>query len=245
MNNKVSPDKFTIQDGVEFSMSSKEITYKGEKVELSFLEACVLEVLCKNINSVVSKKEIFEHSWHGRIVSDNALAKVISTIRYKMKEIGIKNEILTTIPRVGYKLEHYENEQKYSPRKFKKTDAIYFIILSFLIFTSIYNLFFRIDNDINHDFISSEYIVEDIVIKQNKHKVIHRKNIPIPILINDIISRIPSCGIFFYDENGDVVNISFAIKNTPYSFVFLKENYNLAIETITGRISGDRKLCGR
>jgi class 3 adenylate cyclase/tetratricopeptide (TPR) repeat protein len=63
----------------------------------------VLVVLARNRGRVVSRQELIDHCWGGRIVVDNALNRCIAAIR-RMSE-ACASFTITTVARVGYLLE--------------------------------------------------------------------------------------------------------------------------------------------
>jgi TolB-like protein len=58
--------------------------------------------LAQNVNRVISKDELIEHVWKGRIVSDAALNSRINSARRAIGESGEKQAIIRTVPRHGF-----------------------------------------------------------------------------------------------------------------------------------------------
>lgn len=77
----------------------------GERFEI--LEPRVMQVLvvlAEANGSVVSRDELIERCWSGRIVSENAINRVISRIRQAASECGVDAFHLETITKVGYRV---------------------------------------------------------------------------------------------------------------------------------------------
>ncbi len=58
--------------------------------------------LAQNTNRVISKDELIEHVWKGRIVSDAALNSRINFARRALGESGEKQMLIKTVPRRGF-----------------------------------------------------------------------------------------------------------------------------------------------
>lgn len=70
-------------------------------IDLGFSTAKTFELLCVNAGLVVSRDQIFEYAWEGRIVTQNSLNQVISQIRDAIGDDKDK-AIIRTISRKGY-----------------------------------------------------------------------------------------------------------------------------------------------
>ena len=64
----------------------------------------VLVLLAQAQGAVVSRDELIERCWGGRIVVENAIHRVISRIRQVMTELGLEGFEIETITKVGYRL---------------------------------------------------------------------------------------------------------------------------------------------
>ncbi|MDR6352512.1 winged helix-turn-helix domain-containing protein [Pantoea sp. SORGH_AS_0659] len=66
-----------------------------------------LMLLITNKGMIISKEEIISQVWNskGVVVSDNALRQTMYTIRKSLKYLSREHEIITTIPRKGYRIE--------------------------------------------------------------------------------------------------------------------------------------------
>lgn len=63
----------------------------------------ILAVLVENPGTVLSRNTIMEAAWepHGLTMSGNNLNNYLSVIRHSFQNLGIREEIIKTLPRVG------------------------------------------------------------------------------------------------------------------------------------------------
>lgn len=95
---------FIINDVIFFEPENNKVYLGEDYATLSYVESKILSLLISNKNRVVTKNEVMEHSWGGRVVTDSSLAKAISNIRKVLKKFSNDQDIIQTIPRVGYRL---------------------------------------------------------------------------------------------------------------------------------------------
>ena len=105
--------------------------YKSkEEKRIGTHDYLVLIILCKNLGDIVSKDDLLEKAWPGKLVSEGSLVQSIRNIRNLLEDNGKEQKYLKTITRVGYKLEpsavsHIEDpeiEKRYAA-KFAKPSA--------------------------------------------------------------------------------------------------------------------------
>jgi len=90
-------------DDVEFDESRRELRIAGLPVELEHKPLEVLSLLLRHVGEVVTKDELFESVWAGRITVDNVLPTAVGKLR-KVLDAGAKNRI-ATVPKVGYRFD--------------------------------------------------------------------------------------------------------------------------------------------
>lgn len=78
------------------------INSSGFTVHLSYTEKKILELFLTRNSVLVTKDEIRDFAWSGRVVADTSISKSISNLRLAIKTSGIKDEVITTVTRVGY-----------------------------------------------------------------------------------------------------------------------------------------------
>lgn len=64
----------------------------------------VLVLLARESGTVVSREDLITHCWDGRIVSENAVNRVLSRIRALAAGLGTGSFAIQTFPKIGYRL---------------------------------------------------------------------------------------------------------------------------------------------
>ncbi|HKJ16064.1 MAG TPA: winged helix-turn-helix domain-containing protein [Xanthomonadales bacterium] len=83
---------------------SNSLTREGEDKHLENRLMQTLVFLAGNHGRVVSRKELFDSVWQGRVVNEEALSRAISLLRTALGDNAHKPEFIQTIPGVGYRL---------------------------------------------------------------------------------------------------------------------------------------------
>lgn len=96
---------------VSVTPASLEISRDGVSQSLEPRIMQVLVVLGRAKGTVVSREELIERCWDGRIVSESAVNRVMSRIRQLGETIGNGSFRLDTINKVGYRLTPEQLEQ--------------------------------------------------------------------------------------------------------------------------------------
>ena len=63
----------------------------------------LLHFLIKNSDRVVSREDIFQAVWRGRIVSDTVLGTRINAARRAIGDDGTQQRLIKTLPRSGFR----------------------------------------------------------------------------------------------------------------------------------------------
>jgi len=93
----------TIND-IEIDSQKHEIKRGGKLISLTPKEFAILDLLSKNINQVVTRTQIIEHTWDYNFDSmSNVVDVFIASIRKKI-DSGRKKKLLQTVHGVGFKL---------------------------------------------------------------------------------------------------------------------------------------------
>lgn len=98
-----SEAKFKIGKWV-FSPAGNELSAGSKTVRMEDRASRVLEYLCQNAGSVVSKEDLIAHVWQGRYLSEQSVPVVISNLRKTLSGDGEKGPFIETIPKRGYRL---------------------------------------------------------------------------------------------------------------------------------------------
>jgi TolB-like protein len=80
---------------------SLRLTANGEKIAVEPQVFSLLQYLVEHRDRVVSKDEIIEHVWDGRIVSDGTLTSRINSVRRAVRDDGKSQAVIKTFPRRG------------------------------------------------------------------------------------------------------------------------------------------------
>jgi DNA-binding winged helix-turn-helix (wHTH) protein/TolB-like protein len=88
--------------GVKVRPSTREIDFDGRRQTIEPRVMQVLVVLAKRRGEVVSRDELIDHCWDGRVVGEDAINRCLAKIRRLTERM--KDVALETIPRVGYRL---------------------------------------------------------------------------------------------------------------------------------------------
>lgn len=89
--------------GVEFDEARHELRVAGLAVDIEHKPLQVLSLLLRHVGEVVTKEELFDRVWAGRITVDHVLATAVGKLR-KALDAGGEQRIVT-VPRIGYRLD--------------------------------------------------------------------------------------------------------------------------------------------
>ena len=77
---------------------------KGEdKQQLEPMVAELLSYFCQHPEQIISRNQLIEHVWLGRVVSDNAVNRVVTKLRKAFNDDAKKPRYIATLPKKGYK----------------------------------------------------------------------------------------------------------------------------------------------
>lgn len=88
---------------VEFDEARRELRVSGLAVDMEHKPLEVLSLLLRHAGEVVTKDELFEAVWAGRITVDHVLSTAVGKLRKALEAAGESR--ITTVPRVGYRFE--------------------------------------------------------------------------------------------------------------------------------------------
>lgn len=100
----LSEGRFTFENGIVFNSLLCELTCGERSIKLAYTESKTLRLLIQHAGAIVLRDQIVDFSWNGRVVTDSSLAKSISNIRKSLRDLGLNDECITTVPRQGYRL---------------------------------------------------------------------------------------------------------------------------------------------
>jgi len=91
-------------DGWQIDASSCRIARNGEEKKLELRSMELLLYLVDHPDQVVTREEIEENVWQGRVVGYDALSASIAKIRKAFQDSSKQPRVIETIPKVGYRL---------------------------------------------------------------------------------------------------------------------------------------------
>jgi TolB-like protein/DNA-binding winged helix-turn-helix (wHTH) protein len=89
---------------MEVRPSTRELLFDGKREVLEPRVMAVLIILARAKGDVVTRDDLTEACWAGRVVSDDAINRVISRVRRASDLTGGRDFALETITKVGYRL---------------------------------------------------------------------------------------------------------------------------------------------
>src|SRR5579883_3319358 len=87
----------------ELDVSTVELRLRNDPVRLEPQVFALLALLVENHDRLVSKDEIIEKVWDGRVVSDAAVASRIKSLRQALGDDGRSQRLIKTIHRRGFR----------------------------------------------------------------------------------------------------------------------------------------------
>lgn len=88
---------------IEFDESRRELRVAGLPVEMEHKPLEVLSLLLRHAGEVVTKDELFETVWAGRVTVDNVLSTAVGKLRKALDADGERR--IATVPRIGYRFD--------------------------------------------------------------------------------------------------------------------------------------------
>ncbi|BAU66166.1 two-component transcriptional regulator [Stanieria sp. NIES-3757] len=94
-----------VWNNLVLELSSHEVTYDGQVLELTPKEFSLLELFLRSGKRVLSRQAIINHIWASEEPpSEEAVKAHIKYLRQKLKMIGAPQDLIETIRGVGYRL---------------------------------------------------------------------------------------------------------------------------------------------
>jgi DNA-binding winged helix-turn-helix (wHTH) protein len=103
-----------------FSEVKQTLSFEKHTIELEVRESGVLAYLCKHANQQITRNELIDNVWHGQIITDNAVNRVITKLRKALGDDAKNSKFIQTLPRIGYKF--IANTSLIEPRKLENAD---------------------------------------------------------------------------------------------------------------------------
>lgn len=90
--------------GVELDTDRHELLVAGRPRRTEPQVFDLLKLLAERGNDLVSRDELIERVWHGRVITDSAISVRINAARKAVGDDGKKQAIIETVPRRGFRL---------------------------------------------------------------------------------------------------------------------------------------------
>ncbi|MEM7042588.1 MAG: winged helix-turn-helix domain-containing protein [Pseudomonadota bacterium] len=87
----------------ELDFSRMQLRRSGDEIAVEPRPFSLLCLLVQNHDRLISKDEVIEHVWNGRVVSEAAVSTVVKTARRALDDDGDTQTYIRTVPRRGYR----------------------------------------------------------------------------------------------------------------------------------------------
>lgn len=103
MDGAQSPGSYYLFEFCRLDTVSRTLTRRGVRVPLPARLFDILLLLVENNGRLVLRQELLETVWSERTVDDGNLQRAISSLRAALKEAGLDETCIVTVPRRGYR----------------------------------------------------------------------------------------------------------------------------------------------
>lgn len=86
-----------------FCEQHQTLADNSQKVQLEPMVVQLLSYFCRHPNDIVSRDQLIEEVWAGRIVTDNAVNRAITKLRKQFDDNPKQPQFIATFPKKGYK----------------------------------------------------------------------------------------------------------------------------------------------
>lgn len=101
---------------VEVRPATKTIVRGGQETVVEPRVMQVLVALAEANGAVVSRDDLVEHCWDGRIVGDDAVNRIMSRLRQLASGVGQGSFVIETVTKVGYRLRLIDGHKQHVTR---------------------------------------------------------------------------------------------------------------------------------
>ncbi|WP_336221764.1 winged helix-turn-helix domain-containing protein [Citrobacter amalonaticus] len=122
--------RFDIEGFITFDTEDASLVnlLTGDCIELSQTSTRLLAELLNHRGDILSRNEIFQSVFdkYGARASNSNLNQYISTLRRNLSDLGIQKEIISTVPRIGFKIAEdaiIHNDREYRPPFLEEKEA--------------------------------------------------------------------------------------------------------------------------
>lgn len=90
-------------DDFELDFSRMQLRRSGDEIAVEPRPFSLLCLLVQNHDRLISKDEVIEHVWNGRVVSEAAVSTAVKTARRALDDDGDAQTYIRTVPKRGYR----------------------------------------------------------------------------------------------------------------------------------------------
>ncbi|MCC2606762.1 winged helix-turn-helix domain-containing protein [Planctobacterium marinum] len=83
---------------------SQIVMLQGEEIRLEPRQYELLLLFCEKSEEIVTRDHILDNIWQGTIVTDNAVSKLVASLRKQLKDNPANPQYIQTVPKRGYRL---------------------------------------------------------------------------------------------------------------------------------------------
>jgi DNA-binding winged helix-turn-helix (wHTH) protein/Tol biopolymer transport system component len=86
-----------------FCEKQQTLSFEQETLQLEPMVVELLAYFCRHTDQIISREQLIDQVWRGRLITDNAVTKVINKLRKNLKDDPRKPRFIATFPKKGYK----------------------------------------------------------------------------------------------------------------------------------------------
>ena len=90
-------------EGFVFCDQQQTLTKNGNSLQLEPIAVELLTYFCQNPDQIISREQLIENVWQGRLITDNAVSKAITKLRKSLDDDPKKPQFIATFPKKGYR----------------------------------------------------------------------------------------------------------------------------------------------
>ena len=87
----------------QFCEQQQTLSSSSEMLQLEPLMVELLAYFCRHPNEIISVDQLIDQVWQGRVVTDNAVSRLITKLRRAFADDARQPKFIATFPKKGYK----------------------------------------------------------------------------------------------------------------------------------------------
>jgi DNA-binding response OmpR family regulator len=116
-SNATAPSSALTWEGLCLNPISAEVSYEGQAIALSPKEYSLLELFLRSPQRIFSRNAIINHLWSfNDAPTENAVTNLIKDLRRKLKNAGVKTDLIETVYGFGYRVRSTAAAKQAPPR---------------------------------------------------------------------------------------------------------------------------------